>query len=195
MTSSFQPEKWLPMIGSDSYLISSHGRVKSLARTVRSGRGSRLIKEKILSTFACKNTGYIQFVVKRRKQNVHRHVAILFLGEPPFPAAQVNHKNGVRSDANVSNLEWVTASENALHAYAESGRKPSNLGVRGANFALSRPIVGTHLITGEKLHFSANMDAFRAGFDSGCISRCCNGLSKFHKGYSWGFFDGVELSE
>lgn len=46
----------------------------------------------------------------------HRFVALLFL-ECPDANAVVNHKNGIKTDFRVSNLEWVSSSENQNHAY------------------------------------------------------------------------------
>ena len=48
---------------------------------------------------------------KRTNKYVHRLVATAFLGLPKNNE-EVNHKNGVRSDNNINNLEWVTHIEN-----------------------------------------------------------------------------------
>lgn len=58
----------------------------------------------------------------RKKWVVHRLVALAFIPNPDSKP-HVNHKNGIRSDSRVENLEWVTASENALHSYRVLGRR------------------------------------------------------------------------
>ena len=54
---------------------------------------------------------------------VHRMVASAFHGQPK--GLEVNHKNGIKDDNRPENLEWVTRSENHLHAY-RNGLKGKN---------------------------------------------------------------------
>ncbi len=48
--------------------------------------------------------------------NVHRLVALAYLPNLEcYP--QINHKNGVKTDNRVQNLEWCTASQNKQHSW------------------------------------------------------------------------------
>jgi hypothetical protein len=103
------------------YSVSNLGRIKMLEHKVKNVSVSwgkkfvskRTIKERI--SYGSKiYDGYYRVTISGKGYPVHRLVAIHFIPNPknkPF----VNHKNSDRSDNCVSNLEWVTASENVKH--------------------------------------------------------------------------------
>jgi len=115
-------ERWKPIPGYEGvYEVSDAGRVKRIAGGSNNAKPGRILKP-------ASNAGYLGVGLchrgKVKMTIVHRLVVIAFIG--PIPEGlQVNHKNGVRSDNRLENLEVVTASQNHLHAFRELGRKPA----------------------------------------------------------------------
>lgn len=108
------------------YQVSSFGRIKSMSRIVKGIHASgHPIKEKILKT-SKDNKGYPTVGLlkdgKRYAVKVHRLVALAFIPNN-LNKREVNHKNSIRHDNNVENLEWCTRSENILHAYKHGNKK------------------------------------------------------------------------
>ena len=103
----------------DRYVINSDGDVKSIMRkTINSIGRSHTCKGGAI-TPVIDRAGYwtvnITIGGLRSTRYVHRLVAQTYLDNPenkPF----VNHKNGIKLDNRVENLEWVTSKENYLHA-------------------------------------------------------------------------------
>ena len=114
-------EIWKPVKGYEGrYEVSNMGRVKSLGR-YRYGKkgGTYAVKERILSNTIC-GAGYhriCMFMDGNRDYNlVHRLVAENFIPNTNHKD-QVNHIDGDKWNNKVSNLEWVTQSENMIHSY------------------------------------------------------------------------------
>ena len=70
---------------------------------------------------------YIQITLKKwptKKFFIHRLMWIVFI-ENPDNKPCINHKNWIRHDNRIENLEWVTHSENTIHGFRVNGRKHS----------------------------------------------------------------------
>lgn len=70
---------------------------------------------------------------------------------------------------------------------ANKGNLNSMAGKTGLMHPRSRAVTGTCLVSGKQIRFDSGNLAMVEGFDQGAIHRCCNGVSKSHKGYAWAF--------
>lgn len=106
-------ERWLPIKGFDKYLVSNLGRVKSFLKC--RGTNVRILKGSSMGA------GYRKIHLSSNgrytAKSVHRLVAEAFIPNDRTEADQINHKNSIKDDNRVENLEWVTRSENTIHAY------------------------------------------------------------------------------
>lgn len=94
------------------YQVSSDGQVKRL------GGSYKCLKDRVLKQ-SFNNAGYLQVALSRNgsplTKLVHHLVTLAFFGDPD--GLWCNHKNGIKTDNRVDNLEYVTPGENNQHAY------------------------------------------------------------------------------
>lgn len=120
--------KWKQIPGFERYMVSNTGRVLSTK------------KNKVVELRpATDKMGYLHvrlypidarfgyYPNKRGKipklEKVHRLVAKAFLPKPANPeATEINHKDANKSNNNVSNLEWVTRTQNIRHSWNNGSR-------------------------------------------------------------------------
>lgn len=110
--------EWKECVGWPEYEVSTNGQV----RRVATNRGASV--GHILSPVKGSH-GYPAVMLSRpelrdQKVLVHRLMAEAFIGPlgEAHKGLEVNHKNGVKDDNRIENLECVTHRENCKHAYA-----------------------------------------------------------------------------
>lgn len=170
-------EEWRLVRGTDGMMVSNMGRIKDKRGDVK--------KLKIEPS-----EGYPRISLKRFGKSdwylIHRLVAEAFLDNPqnkPF----VNHKNGIKTDNYVGNLEYCTPRENSLLA-SKNGQLHGGKG--------RTEVVATDVRTGEKEYFCSQVEAARAiGCDSSQINKCLHGKRKTTHGYKFEYVKQADIDK
>lgn len=171
------------------YEVSNLGRIRSKNNFHKSRMdedGNYIFKGKI------DKDGYVVVGLqnddgKRKHLRVHRLVAQAFLDNPNNELI-VNHKNGIKDDNRLENLEWCSISYNAKHSFDVLNREPSRNGMK--------EVKKIDLKTGEVLTIYPSLveAAKEMGVSpksiGGSIRRRKNGLTNAScKGYKWEFVE------
>lgn len=187
-------EIWRDIEGYEGlYQVSNLGNVLSLEKYIKSHneertqyRPARLLKQH-------KNQfGYMKVWLwkdsKRKEFAVHRLVADAFIDNPNNKPC-VNHIDNIRDNNCVDNLEWCTYKENSQWAEIQ-GRRIFTKEWRNKISATRRtkPVIGTDE-QGNEIYFEKLSDVAKSGFDPKAIIKCCKGLQKKSKGYTWKYAD------
>jgi len=192
-------EIWLPVVGYEKYYrISNLGNVHSLERILKYERRTKSGKEIKISVKKSKrlkthinNVGYYStdFQVNGIKKTVaiHRLIAEAFIPNPENKQT-VNHKDGIKTNIDISNLEWATYKENNKHAFDIGLKKPTWSGVYGADNPQSKPVIQLNK-KGIVLNrfVSAREAQEKTGASYKHISSCCLGKRLSTGGYCWKF--------
>ena len=153
--------------------VSTLGRVRTLDKVVSNGKGTYLVKGRVLKPFGSGN-GYLGVSIKVdgkwTKKTIHRLVAQTFIDNPDN-LPQVNHKDCDRTNNDVKNLEWCDGFYNQQYRqkYGASQRQP---------------IFAVNLTTLEVSRFKSQIEAGRVlEVDKGNISKVIKGKLKQANGF------------
>jgi hypothetical protein len=177
-------EKWVFVKGYEKmYKVSDLGNVMSF----KSGNWKLMKPTKDTSGYRhihlCRNGEAKQYLL-------HRLVAIYFLPNRKH-LPEVNHKKGIKADNRASQLEWVTISQNKIHAYRILGVK-SNGGCHGKYGALhhnSKAVRQVDKISGIVIKkYGGILEAARLlGLSRQSIALAACGKQNSYAGYKWEF--------
>jgi hypothetical protein len=159
-------EIWSVIIGFPMYKISTFGRVKSL------------YTNKILKPVNKNGYMFVTLVEGNKKYNraIHRLVAKAFIANPNrYP--MINHKDENKQNNSVENLEWCDIPYNLSYGTARE-RSSEKHSKKVYQYTLDGKLVKVY----DKIK-----NVIEDGFDESCVSLCCNGKNKKHKGFKWYF--------
>ena len=128
-----------------------------------------------------KDTGYYEVQLwkkcKRTHKPIHKLVAEAFIPNPENKPT-VNHKNHIRTDNRVENLEWSTIPEQFDEIWKEKSKNNSKKSKQVYQYTLDGELVNI---------WPSTMEAQRNGFENSKIGKCCSGKQLTHKGYKWSY--------
>ena len=161
-------ETWQPVKRFPDYEVSNLGRFreKATGKTVKVYKGwyVHLMRNGIL---------YARSAAKL--------VAQVYVPNPdPQHKKRVERYNGRFTDIRAENLYWANWAERDCPD-EDNPIKQAQKKIIDKKYA----VIGTSLKDGHEIHFESTQAAGRAGFTFQCVSRCCRGESKTHKGYTW----------
>jgi hypothetical protein len=143
------------------------------------------------------NRGYLRVRLckdgKKKAYLIHRLVGQTYIPNPENKE-QINHKNGIKTDNYIGNLEFCTRSENAQHAWSIGLNKPSDKQKLTASKIgkiygklNAKPVFQLEKYTNKfvKLWDSLCDIEKELGINRGNISKCCLGKVKSVGGYIW----------
>lgn len=138
--------------------------------------------------------GYVRvdlcFNKTRKSILIHRLVAMTFIPNPKNKL-EINHKNGVKNDNRVDNLEWATRSENEQHSRNVLGKRKSyaGLGKIGKLNKKSKKIAQIDPNTGNVVNeFHGTNESYRkTGISQGNIAMVARGERILAGGFKWNY--------
>ena len=113
-------EIWKDVLNYEGYYqVSNLGNVKSVERVIVKKNGRRCLHKSTVKKGYKTENGYVSFDLykngKRKKRFGHNLVMESFVGDAN--GLDTNHKNGIKNDNRLINLEYCTRSENMIHAF------------------------------------------------------------------------------
>ena len=116
---------------------------------------------------------------KEKKQRIHRLVAVAFL-DNPFNYTDINHKDEIKTNNNVNNLEWCSYQYNNNYG-TRNKRLSKNSGRKIVQFDLNGKKI--------KIWRSIQKAANYYGVKRTTICGCCAGRQHTSCGYIWRYLD------
>lgn len=161
--------KWKEVPNIEGLIVSNYGHVRGKDREGSIQWLTQHISKK----------GYSIICYKYKQYRVHRLVGFAFIPNPKNKP-EINHLDGNKLNNHYKNLAWSTSSENNRHSYHVLDNDSQYI---------KREVL---IYKDGELYKTAISVRHAARLIKGAstnISKCCNGLRKTHKGYTFRYSD------
>ena len=180
-------ETWKDIQGYEGlYQVSDLGRIRSLGRICNSKNDSKSKKKERILTQEITVFGYCRvrlfdFEGKSKHFATHRLVAKAFIGE--IEGLEINHKNEIKTDNRVENLEIVTPKQNCNYGTRNKRISETN---KAQKQTWCKGVVQKDKIGNVIARYDSRLEAERrTGISNRHISQCCKGTRKTANGFIW----------
>lgn len=187
-------EKWVDIIGFENkYQISNFANVRSIDCPKINKNGHTFTRKGKLLKTSVNEFGYkvivFHFNYKSKSKFIHRLIAEAFIPNPGnLPC--IHHIDHNKLNNSISNLMWVTYSENIKYNYLTGGQvgKTNMKGKFGADNPTSKKV---KQLTKEgvlvKIHDGISQAAREVNGQATHIVKVCKGILNKHRGFKWAY--------
>lgn len=137
---------------------------------------------------------YKSLKIHGKRIDEHRLIAIQYWGEDAVRGKDVHHKNGIKSDNRIENLELIDRSEHTRNHFKGKKQSPKTV---YAKIKTARSYWNTHTKASAKPVLMSTLDGIPIlcfesatatndyGFEPYCVMKCCNGILKTYRNFLW----------
>jgi hypothetical protein len=180
MKNEFDQEEWRAVAGYPGYEVSNMGNVRSYRKTGLGG-----LRDTPKPVKPMDSRGYLAVNLwnrgKLKTKKIHRLVCESFIGPSELP---VNHINGNPSDNRLCNLEYVTTTENAIHAKRVLGK---GRGTRVSTVKLTERDV---MAITQRCASGENAESVAKDYNVAMST-----VNRIARGDSWGWLTGAQYAD